>query len=152
VTQERVTGSVTLKLYKGTAAVVGRESDYALYDERFVTFGETTFISRVTLRASSGCTDFPAGPGDPGPGTGSAAQRRSETKSQEPATPGHRLTGKEISMSDHSSHKLWGGRFSIPTAAALDALNRSIGTDYRLWPFDNQSISGWAVALWGAEV
>ena len=38
--QERVTGSVTLKLYKGTAAVVGRESDYALYDERFVTFGE----------------------------------------------------------------------------------------------------------------
>jgi argininosuccinate synthase len=40
VTQERVTGSVTLKLYKGTASVIGRESEYALYDERFVTFGE----------------------------------------------------------------------------------------------------------------
>ena len=40
VTQERVTGSVTLKLYKGTATVVGRESENALYDERFVTFGE----------------------------------------------------------------------------------------------------------------
>lgn len=40
ITQERVTGSVTLKLYKGTASVVGRESEYALYDERFVTFGE----------------------------------------------------------------------------------------------------------------
>src|SRR2546423_130364 len=40
VTQERVTGSVTLKLFKGTATVVGRESEYALYDERFVTFGE----------------------------------------------------------------------------------------------------------------
>jgi len=40
VTQERVTGSVTLKLYKGTASVVSRESEYALYDERFVTFGE----------------------------------------------------------------------------------------------------------------
>lgn len=40
VTQERVTGSVTLKLFKGTASVVGRESEYALYDERFVTFGE----------------------------------------------------------------------------------------------------------------
>ena len=39
-TQERITGSVTLKLYKGTAAVVGRESEFALYDERFVTFGE----------------------------------------------------------------------------------------------------------------
>jgi argininosuccinate synthase len=40
VTQERVTGSVTLKLFKGTASVVSRESEYALYDERFVTFGE----------------------------------------------------------------------------------------------------------------
>lgn len=40
VTQERVTGSATLRLYKGTASVVGRESEYALYDERFVTFGE----------------------------------------------------------------------------------------------------------------
>lgn len=40
ITQERVTGSVTLRLFKGTASVVGRESQYALYDERFVTFGE----------------------------------------------------------------------------------------------------------------
>jgi argininosuccinate synthase len=39
-TQERVTGSVTLRLFKGTASVVGRESEQALYDERFVTFGE----------------------------------------------------------------------------------------------------------------
>jgi argininosuccinate synthase len=40
VTQERVTGGVTLRLYKGTVSVVGRASEYALYDERFVTFGE----------------------------------------------------------------------------------------------------------------
>ena len=40
VTQERVTGTVTLRLYKGSTAVVGRESEHALYDERFVTFGE----------------------------------------------------------------------------------------------------------------
>ena len=40
VTQERVSGSVTLRLYKGSSAVVGRESEHALYDERFVTFGE----------------------------------------------------------------------------------------------------------------
>jgi argininosuccinate synthase len=40
VTQETVTGSVTLRLYKGNAIVSGRESAYALYDERFVTFGE----------------------------------------------------------------------------------------------------------------
>jgi argininosuccinate synthase len=40
ITQERVSGSVTLRLYKGSTAVVGRESAHALYDERFVTFGE----------------------------------------------------------------------------------------------------------------
>jgi argininosuccinate synthase len=40
VTQERVSGSVTLRLFKGNASVIGRESEYALYDERFVTFGE----------------------------------------------------------------------------------------------------------------
>jgi argininosuccinate synthase len=40
VTQERVSGTVSLKLYKGGIAVAGRQSQYALYDERFVTFGE----------------------------------------------------------------------------------------------------------------
>ena len=40
VTQERVSGSVSLKLYKGSVSVAGRESEHALYDERFVTFGE----------------------------------------------------------------------------------------------------------------
>ena len=40
VTQQRVTGTVTLRLFKGSAAVVGRASEEALYDERFVTFGE----------------------------------------------------------------------------------------------------------------
>jgi len=55
-------------------------------------------------------------------------------------------------MSDHTSHKLWGGRFAVPTAAALDALNRSIGVDYRLWPFDIELSRAWSVALWGAQV
>src|SRR5690349_4615846 len=55
-------------------------------------------------------------------------------------------------MSDHTSHKLWGGRFAVPPAAALDALNRSIGTDFRLWPFDISLSQAWAVALWGAGV
>jgi len=40
VTQERVTGDVRLKLYKGNVIVAGRTSEFALYDERFVTFGE----------------------------------------------------------------------------------------------------------------
>ena len=50
------------------------------------------------------------------------------------------------------SHKLWGGRFSVPTADALDALNRSINIDFRLWPHDIRLSKSWAVALWGAGV
>lgn len=40
VTQEHVTGTVRLKLYKGNAWVVGRRSPYTLYREDFATFGE----------------------------------------------------------------------------------------------------------------
>jgi argininosuccinate synthase len=39
-TQERVTGSVRLRLYKGGCSVVSRRSPWSLYEERFVTFGE----------------------------------------------------------------------------------------------------------------
>ncbi len=40
VTQERVTGQVRLKLYKGSATVVGRRSPFSLYREDYATFGE----------------------------------------------------------------------------------------------------------------
>ncbi len=51
-----------------------------------------------------------------------------------------------------SSHKLWGGRFATGPAEALDRLNRSIGTDFRLWPFDIQLSRAWAMALWQGGV
>jgi argininosuccinate synthase len=38
--QEAVTGSVKVKLYKGSAFVIGRESPYSLYDQELVTFEE----------------------------------------------------------------------------------------------------------------
>ena len=38
--QENVTGRVRMKLYKGNASVVGRESPYSLYDQELVTFEE----------------------------------------------------------------------------------------------------------------
>ena len=38
--QEAVTGRVTMKLYKGSAWVIGRESPYSLYDQDLVTFEE----------------------------------------------------------------------------------------------------------------
>ena len=50
------------------------------------------------------------------------------------------------------AHKLWGGRFSGDSAPELDALNRSIDVDLRLWPFDVELSKAWAVALWQAGV
>jgi argininosuccinate synthase len=38
--QEFVTGRVKLKLYKGNVTVIGRESEYSLYDQDLVTFEE----------------------------------------------------------------------------------------------------------------
>jgi argininosuccinate synthase len=39
-TQQHVTGSVRLKLYKGGVTVAGRESPYALYQPSYATFGK----------------------------------------------------------------------------------------------------------------
>jgi argininosuccinate synthase len=46
--QEFVTGTVTLRLYKGSAAVVARSSPYSLYDQDLVTFeeGKTPYDQR----------------------------------------------------------------------------------------------------------
>jgi argininosuccinate synthase len=38
--QDFVTGAVTLKLYKGSVNVIGRQSPYSLYDQDLVTFEE----------------------------------------------------------------------------------------------------------------
>ncbi|MCX7707680.1 MAG: argininosuccinate synthase, partial [Anaerolineae bacterium] len=40
VTQQRVTGTARLKLYKGSLTLVGRKSPYSLYREDYATFGE----------------------------------------------------------------------------------------------------------------
>jgi argininosuccinate synthase len=40
VTQQRVTGSARLKLYKGNVIIVGRKSPHSLYREDYATFGE----------------------------------------------------------------------------------------------------------------
>ena len=50
------------------------------------------------------------------------------------------------------SHQLWGGRFSGGPHPALEEVNRSIGVDFRLWPFDIALSKAWAAALVGARV
>ena len=50
------------------------------------------------------------------------------------------------------AHKLWGGRFAGGPAPELEAVNRSITTDLRLWPFDVELSKAWAAALASAGV
>jgi argininosuccinate synthase len=50
-TQERVNGSVRLKLYKGQLTVLGRQSPWALYSEDLASFDSTTFDQRESTGA-----------------------------------------------------------------------------------------------------
>ena len=50
------------------------------------------------------------------------------------------------------SHKLWGGRFAAGPSPLLELVNRSIGVDFRLWPFDVRLSQAWAEALGAAGV
>ena len=50
------------------------------------------------------------------------------------------------------SHKLWGGRFAAGPSPLLEQVNRSIGVDFRLWPFDVRLSQAWAEALGAAGV
>ncbi len=40
VTQKHMTGTVKMKLYKGSATAVARKSPYSLYNEEFATFAQ----------------------------------------------------------------------------------------------------------------
>jgi len=53
---------------------------------------------------------------------------------------------------DGAGHKLWGGRFAGGPAPELEAVNRSITVDYRLWPFDIRLSQAWARGLQTAGV
>jgi argininosuccinate lyase len=56
-------------------------------------------------------------------------------------------------MSDNSAgHKLWGGRFAGGPAPELEAVNRSITVDIRLWPHDIRLSQAWARGLETAGV
>jgi argininosuccinate lyase len=62
------------------------------------------------------------------------------------------MTAVAAPQPPRTTHKLWGGRFSDGSAPAFDALNNSIGIDFRLWPYDVRASTAWAMALYGAGV
>src|SRR6266542_5325477 len=56
-------------------------------------------------------------------------------------------------MSQQSdTHHMWGGRCALGPSEALDALNRSLPVDHRLWPQDVAASKAWVHALGCAHV
>src|SRR5213594_656317 len=48
---------------------------------------------------------------------------------------------------ESAPHHMWGGRFALGPSEALDALNRSLPVDHRLWPQDVIASKAWVRAL-----
>src|SRR5690242_12104185 len=65
---------------------------------------------------------------------------------------GDERRGPSSTSSDNVQHRLWGGAFGAATASDMDALNRSIGIDFRLWPHDVRLSIAWATALGDARI
>src|SRR5437764_1529509 len=60
-----------------------------------------------------------------------------------PPTPPDPQTGPPQSP----RHQMWGGRFALGPSEALNALNRSLPVDHRLWPQDVTASKAWVHAL-----
>ncbi|MCL2607681.1 MAG: argininosuccinate synthase [Methanomassiliicoccaceae archaeon] len=58
-TQRFVTGTVRMKLFKGNAAVVGRRSEYSLYDEGLSTYAEGDSFDHVSAAGFIYCWSLP---------------------------------------------------------------------------------------------
>ncbi len=69
-----------------------------------------------------------------------------------PVAPAGAPAGASHEGAPAGAHKLWGGRFAGGPSPLLEAINRSIGVDIRLWPHDVRLSKAWAVALWDAGV
>jgi argininosuccinate synthase len=62
LSQQKVTGQVRVKLYKGNVTVIGRTSPYSLYDQDLVTFErERSPTTTAMPRASSSSMRFACG-------------------------------------------------------------------------------------------
>jgi len=58
-TQKRVSGTVRLKLYKGSCVAVGRKSPYSLYREDYATFGEDDVYDQEDAEGFINCFGLP---------------------------------------------------------------------------------------------
>ena len=109
VTQKEVTGTVKMKLYKGTAYVAARKSPYSLYSEEFATFSKDEVYNQQDAADSS---------------TSSPCHSRSV------------LFRNRLLKEEQKNMKLWKGRFSKAATSSADEFNASIEFDQRLYKED----------------
>jgi len=163
--QQRVTGRVRLKLFKGSVTIAGRWSPYSLYNEALASFGEGAeydhadaagFMTVLAAHACRGAASYGGGRG--------ARHRRGAIAGGKhgliSAKPGGSNVAKGESPraraaqsgADGAAHRLWGGRFATGPAPSLEELNRSLPVDQRLWREDIEGSRAWASALCAAGV
>ena len=129
-----VTGSVTLKLYRGSAAVCGRRAENSLYD------AGPGLLRHVRLHgAGRRGVHSPLRPPEPRPASALAARR---------GTGGARCREKPVT----ARRDMWGGRFREEPSPLLSRLNDSLAVDRALLAEDVEGSIAWAQALSRARV
>ena len=124
-TQQEVTGTVTLSLYKGNVSVVSRQSDFSLY---------RTDLSSFTMGESYDQKDAAGFIRILGLPSRSRARSRAEGQAG----------GREV-RSDEM--KMWSGRFRQPLDPAFESWQRSFEFDCRLLECELEASSAHARAL-----
>ncbi len=121
--QPRVTGTVRLKLFKGDCRVVGRRSEYALYDRDLATYDAGDRFDHAAAEGFIKIWGLP---------TETAARKHANRADR----------GGTLTMAH-----LWSGRFAGDPDAALFEFGASFTFDRRLFEDDVTGSMAWAEAL-----
>ncbi|MBX3360577.1 MAG: argininosuccinate synthase [Phycisphaeraceae bacterium] len=128
---QRLTGKVVVRLYKGSATAIRRQSDNSLYAEQYATFCRRG----VQPEARRGIQPALASSG---------THRRLAGASGGGGPLSQDSGGKPAAM--------WGGRFEGEADELFRAVNDSLGVDWELVQQDIRGSIAWAHALGGAGV
>jgi argininosuccinate lyase/argininosuccinate synthase len=179
-TQDRVSGDVRLRFYKGSCRVVGRRSPQALYDLSLATYEGgadrfdhrqaegfvrlwslpiRTWAARQTEPAAAGPSNVDSPADLPVRGhveVGHADIATGGAGAAESVVAGTFDTDESAfdsgSTEQRPSEPLWAGRFSAPPSVAAMAFTRSIHFDRRLATYDVRATSAHVLALRDAGV
>ena len=113
-----VTGEVRLRLWGGTATVVGRRSERSLYDFALATYDVGDQFDQSEARGFVNLWGLPSRVW--------AAREQRLARLMKPSSPTEAGEGL----------RLWGGRFASSPAEALAKLSVSVQFDWRLAPYD----------------